>query len=48
MFRFEKTFFSFLHDDHMKQNMSRQAQTLIDGKGAQRVADGILKHYGYA
>jgi UDP-2,4-diacetamido-2,4,6-trideoxy-beta-L-altropyranose hydrolase len=44
---FEKTFFSFLHDDHMKQSISRQAQKLIDGKGAQRVADGILKHYGY-
>ena len=44
---FEKTFLSFLHDDHMKQNMSKQAQTLIDGKGAQRIADGILNHYGY-
>ena len=43
----EKTFFSFFHDDHMKYKMSRQAQTLIDGKGAQRVADGILNYYGY-
>jgi len=42
-----KTFFTFLHDDHMKQSISRQAQKLIDGKGAQRVADGILDHYGY-
>ena len=42
-----KTFFSFLHDDQMKHNISRQAQSLIDGKGAQRVADGILVHYGY-
>jgi hypothetical protein len=31
----------------MKQSISRQAQKLIDGKGAQRVADGILDHYGY-
>ena len=44
---FEKTFLTLLHDDHMKHNMSRQAQTLIDGKGAQRVADVILDHYGY-
>lgn len=43
----EKTFISFFHDDHMKHTMSRQAQTLIDGKGAERVADGILDHYGY-
>ena len=43
----EKTFLSFFHDDHMKHNMARQAQRLIDGKGAQRVADGILDHYGY-
>ena len=44
---FKKTFLSFLHDDHMKQNMSRQAQSLIDGKGAKRVAVCILKHFGY-
>ena len=44
---FEKAFLTLLHDDHMKHNMSRQAQTLIDGKGAQRVADGIFDHYGY-
>ena len=44
---FKKTFLSFLHDDHMKQNMSRQAQSLIDGRGAKRVAVCILKHFGY-
>ena len=43
----EKTFLSFLHDDHMKQSISRQAQSLIDGKGAERVAFCILKHFGY-
>ena len=37
----------FLNDETMKINMSSQAQTLIDGKGAERVADGILNYYGY-
>ena len=46
-YRFNKTFFSFLNDNHMKQNMSSRAHTLIDGKGSKRVADGILNHYGY-
>jgi len=44
---FEKTFLSFLHDDRMKQSMSRQAQSLIDGRGAKRVAVSILKYFGY-
>jgi spore coat polysaccharide biosynthesis predicted glycosyltransferase SpsG len=44
---FEKTFFSYLFDDQMKLKLSNQAQTLIDGKGAQRVAEGILNYYGY-
>jgi len=44
---FEKTFLSFLDDDHMKQSMSKQAQSLIDGRGAKRVAGCILKHFGY-
>ena len=44
---FEKTFLSLLHDDHMKQSMSKQAQSLIDGRGAKRVAVCILKHFGY-
>ena len=44
---FEKTFRSYLFDDKMKLKLSSQAQTLIDGKGAQRAADSILNHYGY-
>ena len=44
---FLKTFITFLNDETMKINMSSQAQTLIDGKGAERVADGILNYYGY-
>ena len=43
---FNKILFSFLYDDIMKHNMSKQAQTLIDGKGAKRVVDGILNYYG--
>ena len=42
---FNEIFFSFLNDDIMKYNISRQAQTLVDGKGAQRIADGILNFY---
>jgi len=45
---FSNTFNSFLYDGNMKQNISKQSQSIIDGRGAQRVADGILKHYGYA
>ena len=45
---FNETFFSFLHDDFLKDSISKQAQSLIDGKGAKRVVEGILNHYGYS
>ena len=44
---FSNTFNSFLYDGNMKQSMSSQAQTLIDGKGAQRTADKIMNYYNY-
>ena len=44
---FQKIFISFLENEEMKTDMSRRSQSLIDDKGTQRVANGILKHYGY-
>ena len=44
---FQKSFVSFLENEDMKTDMSSRSQFLIDGKGTQRVANCILKHYEY-
>ena len=36
-----------IENEEMKTDMSRRSQSLIDDKGTQRVANGILEHYGY-
>lgn len=45
---FSQTFNSFLYDSKMKKNISNKAKLIIDGRGAQRISDSILKYYNYA